>query len=311
MAEPPAQPPTPEPFRTDPGERPKVLYVMGAGRSGSTILGVTLGNCEGVVFAGELDKWLPRSGVPQLEGSERARFWSQVGERVDGAQELFGFSAKRRLERSSALFRPRDWPARRRLRGPYGRVSQDLYRAVAGVAGAQRVVDSSHYPLRARELQRLTGIDLYLLFLVRDPQGLVASYGRGDVAERSFGTLTTNLYLWLTYLLSSVVFLRQPRARRLLVRHEDFLADPERVVRQILDLTGSSAPTPDIGSLDTGIAFQGNRLLAAETISLRRTSEPPARVSRVTALLQLPWAATLPRLRPATGQAAGADTERA
>ena len=58
--------------------RLKVIYVMGAGRSGSTILGVTLGNCERFFFAGELDKWLARSGVPQLEDAERIRFWSAV-----------------------------------------------------------------------------------------------------------------------------------------------------------------------------------------------------------------------------------------
>ncbi|HEX4467726.1 MAG TPA: hypothetical protein VH025_11110, partial [Solirubrobacteraceae bacterium] len=46
----------------------KVLYVMGAGRSGSTILGVMLGNCEGIFYAGELDKWLPREGRPKREG---------------------------------------------------------------------------------------------------------------------------------------------------------------------------------------------------------------------------------------------------
>ena len=58
--------------------RPRVIYVMGAGRSGSTTLGITLGNCEGVFYAGELDNWLVRSGVPPVEDSERARFWSQV-----------------------------------------------------------------------------------------------------------------------------------------------------------------------------------------------------------------------------------------
>src|SRR2546423_15271469 len=55
-------------------ERPKVVYVMGAGRSGSTILGVTLGNCADVFFAGELDKWLALSGKPTGEDTERVRF---------------------------------------------------------------------------------------------------------------------------------------------------------------------------------------------------------------------------------------------
>lgn len=278
---------------------------MGAGRSGSTILGVTLGNCSGVLFAGELDKWLARSGVPQVEDARRIQFWQEVREQVEGAEELFGFKAKRYLERSSALFRLRGRPARRRLRAGYARISRDLYRAVAATSGAERIVDTSHYPLRARELQKQDGIELYLLFLVRDPQGVVASFGRGDVAERRFGTFTTNMYLWLTYLLSVIVFSRQRRDRRLLVRHEAFLADPEGVVRQVLDFTGSSAPTPDLMHLQTGVAFQGNRLLGSELISLRRSTEPPARVSRLTSLLQLPWTVAFARLRPSVDASAG------
>src|ERR1700680_3872486 len=85
-----------------PDVRPQVIYVMGAGRSGSTVLGVTLGNCSGVFYAGELDAWLVRSGVPQLEGPERAQFWGAVRDNVDGAAELFGNESQRFLERSMA-----------------------------------------------------------------------------------------------------------------------------------------------------------------------------------------------------------------
>jgi len=57
---------------------------MGSGRSGSTILGVALGNCDGVFYAGELDNWLVRSGTPVLGGLERTRFWSTVRDDVPG-----------------------------------------------------------------------------------------------------------------------------------------------------------------------------------------------------------------------------------
>lgn len=287
-----------------PAARPKVIYIMGAGRSGSTVLGVALGNCAGVFFAGELDKWLARSGVPQLNDLPRERFWAEVLERVPDAQALFGFEAQRCLERSSALLRVRDWPARRRLRGPYRRISQDLYRAIAQTTGASQIVDSSHYPLRARELQALDGVDLHIVFLVRDPQGVVASFDRRDVVERRFGMLTTNAYLWLTYLLSLAVFLRQPRARRLFVRREDFIADPAGVLRRVLELGGSTAATPDLGALRTGVPFQGNRLLRDEVIALRSSAERPARHSLSTTLLQLPWAVVFSLLRPAAGRSA-------
>jgi hypothetical protein len=277
--------------------RPKVLYVMGTGRSGSTFLGVALGNCANVFFAGELDKWLVRGGTPQPEGEERSRFWSEVQREVDGA-ELFGGAAHRSLERSSALFRLGAWSERRRLRRRYRRISEDLYRAVSHTAGATRIVDTSHYPLRARELQALEGIELYLLFLSRDPHSVVASLDRRDVAERRFGVLAANAYLWLTDLISVYVFLGHPRERRLFIRYEDFVGDPERALRAILDLTGSSAPIPDLTKLRTGVPFHGNRLVNERVIALKRDEPVQPRRSVVTTLLQLPWLAVLPRLRP-------------
>jgi hypothetical protein len=196
---------------TEGGPRPKVVYVMGAGRSGSSILGVCLGNCEGVFYAGELDKWPLREGVPSRKKDQRRmRFWEQVLARVERPETVFGRDAHNNMERSSALYRPGRLRAARRLRPEYLRVTEDLYRAIAGVAGDAVIVDSSHYPLRARELQRLEGIELYVLLLVRDPQEIVASWDRDDVDEPRFGEMKTNLYLWLTYALSAGTFLRQP-----------------------------------------------------------------------------------------------------
>jgi hypothetical protein len=245
------------------GLRPKVFYVMGAGRSGSTILGVALGNCEGVVFAGELDKWFAREGIPRRDD-------------------------------------PRKWRTRRRLRARYRSVSQQLYLAVAQVAQARCVVDSSHYPLRARELQALDGIDLHLLYLVRDPQSVVASLGRRDVAERRFGVAASNAYLWLTNVLSLFVFLRHPRERRLFVRHEDFVADPRGVLAQILTGAGSSLATPDLRNLRTGVPFHGNRLVREEVVALNRGPATSSRRSLLTTLLQAPWRVVFASLRPAT-----------
>jgi hypothetical protein len=292
------------PVRQSPSDTPKVIYVMGAGRSGSTILGVTLGNCENVFYAGELDKWLVKSGVPQLDGAERTQFWNNVREDITGAEDLFGGQVQQSLERSSALFRVRRWPVRRRLRPSYRRVTERLYRAVARATGVTNIVDTSHYPLRARELQALSGIELYLLFLIRDPQRVVSSFDRRDVPERRFGIFTTNAYLWLTYLVSTYVFLRHPRDRRLLVRYEDFVANPERVLRDIVDLVDGSGTPPDFSALRTGFPFQGNRLIRSDVIALESAAAAPKRTSWITALLQLPLKAMLSRLRPTAGSSA-------
>ena len=154
--------------------------------------------------------------------------------------------------------------------------------------------------MRAHELQALAGIDLHLLYLVRDPQSVVASLGRRDVAERRFGLTASNAYLWLTNLFSLFVFLRHPRERRLFVRHEDFVADPRGVLAQILAGAGSSSATPDLHSLRTGVPFHGNRLVHEEVVALNPRPVASSRRSLLTALLQAPWRVVFTALRPAT-----------
>src|SRR6185312_1872935 len=193
-----------------------------------------------------------------------------------GAATLFGNVAQRSIERSMAVLRLHKWATRRRLRSRYRAVAEDLYRALAHTAEATHVVDTSHYPLRARELQAITGIDLYLLFLVRDPQGVVASFNRDDVGEFKKSTAHTNAYLLLTHLLSALVFLRHPRERRLFVRYERFIEDPAGVLGEILALAGvPPGPLPDFASLRIGYPLQGNRVTRLEgTMTLKPSSDP-------------------------------------
>jgi hypothetical protein len=282
----------------------KVVYVMGAGHSGSSILGVVLGNCEGFFYAGEVEEWLAKGGSSRWGGEERTRFWETVRERVgEPPAELRGGSANRYIERSSALLRLDGWPARRRMLGAYQRVQGALFRAIAQTSGATSIVDTSHFPLRARELAKLDDIELHLVFLVRNPQRVVASHLHGisphEVPERRARILTTNAGLWLTLLVSVLVFLRHPRERRTFVRHEQLLADPEGVLRELLERLGSHAPLPDLNALDVGVPLEGNRMLRGGKIALERSQPRARRWSLLTGVLQWPWNFILARLRPA------------
>src|SRR5258707_3447159 len=92
-------------LRAPAGERTKVVYVIGAGHSGSTILGLTLGNCDGVFFAGEVARWLRYDGRPPLEGEERAELWRRGREQVRRPAEP-PFLGVRALGQREPLLRP-------------------------------------------------------------------------------------------------------------------------------------------------------------------------------------------------------------
>jgi hypothetical protein len=296
-----AQPFPREPSQQPETSRPRVLYVMGSGHSGSTILGLTLGNCDGFFYAGELDNWLTRSGVSVIGGTERTRFWSSVREQIGNPEQLFGAQAQTNLERSSAALRVGNFAARREMRPSWQRITEELYEALAETSGASYIIDTSHFPLRAHELKKLAGIDVHLLFLVRDPEQVLHSFtrflNRHALSDRFIRVLSKNLDIWLTHVLALWVFLRAPRSKRLFLRHEDFLAEPEHVLRQILDFTGSDAPIPDLTALATGFPIQANRLIHSERVSLVSKPQAPPSLS-LTRLLQLPWEPVFARLSP-------------
>ncbi|HWA55191.1 MAG TPA: sulfotransferase [Solirubrobacterales bacterium] len=281
--------------------RPKVVYVMGAGRSGSTILGVALGNCRGVFYGGELDAWLSRRGEPNFGGEDRERFWAKVKEEMGDTEDLFGGEAQRHIEHSAAAVRLGSRRARRRLRGRYREVAERLYGTLVAETGATHVVDTSHYPLRARELQALGGIDLYLVYLTRAPQAVVAAFERKEIKQPPKAPWATNVYLYATHLLATAVFLRHPRERRAYLRYEDFVSDPSRVLGELLARVDAPAELPDLGALRTGVPFQGNRLLREQEVALRVDEAKRLPRRTLTQLIQAPWSALLPRLRPRLG----------
>src|SRR5690242_12952843 len=128
---------------------------MGSVRSGSTILGVALGNCDGIFYAGELDQWLRHCGEPVYRSPGAAGLWRDVHERLDAHDGLCGDECFHCFEHSSAILRPGRRLRARRLRDRYCAFNRELYRALAEATGAETIVDTAHYPLRARELRRL------------------------------------------------------------------------------------------------------------------------------------------------------------
>ncbi|MCZ6675379.1 MAG: hypothetical protein O7C75_20815, partial [Verrucomicrobia bacterium] len=53
----------------------KVIYIMGTGRCGGTILGILLGNLKDIFYAGELAFWHKFKGVPKTDNEEVLKFW--------------------------------------------------------------------------------------------------------------------------------------------------------------------------------------------------------------------------------------------
>ncbi len=280
----------------------KVLYIVGWGGSGSTIIDNVMGQLPGFCSTGELHAlW---EGL--AEGRHRCGcgvwvgecpFWRSVlevgfGGRVDPALVVDWqrrAMTMRHIGRVMWAMR-RGAPAWEPLRA-YSEVSARLYRAVAEVSGSRVVVDSSKVPSHAALLAIAPGITPYLLHLVRDPRGVAFSWRR----RGSFGPAGSTSRWSIWNVATEVIRLRLGPGRSLLVRYEDFVADPGGSLRGVARFLGEDpAGLPLVGLGE--VRLRGNHTVSGNrsrfetgTIAVRADDEwsealPPADRAISTAL---------------------------
>jgi hypothetical protein len=181
----------PDGGRAESTGRPKVLYIAGSSRSGSTLLDLLLGELDGYVATGELrNLW----GYGLVEGwlcgcREPIRscpFWTSVLEQagLDGVDPAWVDETQRQHVRLRLRPLVRIWLFRRfGLRLPprlasYRKLMADLYGGVVAASGARVVVDSSKRPVNVMLLAACDDVDLFVLHLVRDPRAVANSWRR-------------------------------------------------------------------------------------------------------------------------------------
>lgn len=301
---------------------PKVLFIVGSGRSGSTILDQALGEVSRYCSVGELHTLWTHGlrggdvcgcGIPVVD----CPFWSRVVEVVQRSVGTVDPISTQTLVDRFIRMRPRSL-ARLRMLGPktrragpmiaYGRLLGAVYRAIAEIGQADVVVDSTKVPSHALVAARFTGLDVYVVHLVRDPRAVAYSWltnpDAGNrrltsgAAFRGLGSVRGTVQ-WAGRTVATELLVRPVLNRRYLrLRYEDLATDPARSIDRIIQLL---SPREDVRSPITAgnVNLSENHILAGNRSKFQRgemeirydgrwTSHLPRHVYAVTTMLALP-----------------------
>jgi hypothetical protein len=243
-------------------DKVKVLYVVGLGRSGSTILSNSLGQIPGFFSGGELNFiWRHNVLENRLCGCGRpfreCPVWTRVMDQAFGGMDGVDPRAIMRLQNLGT--RTRHIPMMLTGRGrrslaqrleklliAYGR----LYEAIGAITGSRVIVDSSKEPAHGFAMSMVPGVDFYALHLLRDPRAAAYSWSKKkpqpDTDTRDFMVRFSpakSSALWDSWNASAEALWRRVPDRYLRLRYEDFVADPRECFEKILALVGE----PDAG----------------------------------------------------------------
>jgi hypothetical protein len=231
----------------------KIVYILGAGRSGSTLVSRLLGQVPHAFSVGELAQVWQRGFVEnQLCGCgapfHDCQVWREVSAPVLRALHPVGPSdvldAQREMGRLSAapLLLTRSWNRRFRDSAEVlKRAYAALYRAVQDVTGCRIVVDSSKWLSNAILSNELEGPEVSVLHLVRDSRAVSHSWTRKKARPEIVGSVrymarshpTRAVGRWIFANASIEAMSRRFRRFRRL-RYEDFVRDPHAELEQIV-----------------------------------------------------------------------------
>ncbi|WP_240506177.1 sulfotransferase family protein [Thermoactinospora rubra] len=268
---------------------PRVIFLGGLGRSGTTLLERLLGALPAVAPLGEVVHLWARGVLADEpcgcgEAFGGCPFWREVGERAFGgwpaplARRMLGL--RHRVDRTRRIPFV-GHPSLEEYVAGYRRV----YTAAAEIAGARVVVDSSKHASLAFCLLS-GGVDVHVVHVVRDPRAVAHAWRK--TVERPedgrpmtrWGPLRTCLH-WTAQNLALDAY-TGPVTR---VRYEDLLADPRATLSRLAASLGLEA---SLGFLSGSTAWLG----PAHTVSGNRLrfAVGPVELSRDDA-----WHDALPR----------------
>jgi hypothetical protein len=247
------------------GPRNALVFVLGTGRSGSTLLSMILGAHSDVFAPGEtifFDRWTQTNEQCSCTLPMRAcPVWSQVVDRVARRRRTSpevlstefptdltkAFDRSRVLQRAAYLssvggvrwLPPTAWTALRNLRcfAELRRRTEnalELYGCLHDVSRRPVLVDSSKSVYRALHVYSLLTEAVRVVYLTRDGRGTVNSL----MKHHGFSAKTAARRWLIGNAYTRWMVRRLPATQRIHVRYEELCTDPEPTVRKVCAIVG-------------------------------------------------------------------------
>jgi hypothetical protein len=264
----------------------KIIYIIGAGRSGTTLLDIMLGNSPDIFSAGELNRFAKRRGIPH-DARDRVveQFWKQIRENLvkDNISDLsILYDVSKKFEYHTSIFNSGILNPSNGLFKQYADYQKKLFNNITKQAeqlfNKTIIVDSSKYPMRGLMLSKIFGQNISFIYIQRNPNAVVESFQKKDVEQPSKSRLNANIYLLLVNSIARSVLKKVKSTNRIaVINYEDLSQDPLSVLQKIEANLQINLQTPKklietTQPLNVGLLFDGNRLrLKNQIIFNKRT----------------------------------------
>jgi len=264
---------------------PDIIYIMGPGRCGTTILEILLANNPNIFGVGELTHILRDGFIRDVTCScgkptSKCDIWKVVQQRCNWHHN--------KIPALVNLLRSVEWHSKfpllalglvpRDILQKYRNVNQLLFQSIRSVSGGSAIIDSSKYAGRALALSKAFPGKVWVICLTRSPVGIIASFQKTNADEQKPKSLfsTISYYLYVLFCLRVVLSHLGPRVLKL--QYEEMIANPVKTLERIekwcgFDFSLACQKLEEGAWFDIGHIVTGNRLRRKGRVKFQPNAE--------------------------------------
>lgn len=272
----------------------KIAYILGDGRSGSTLLDGILANVEGAVSVGESyrfwERFYKRDTLCSCgERIERCPMWSAVAQALEERHGPYDVEQIKAAIKHYFKFAN----TRKFLRGetdPEIVLLLDMvgnfYREIATVSKCKVIVDSSKSPAWAILLSRVPGFDVRFIHLERDLASVASSWKKTMVlpeyyGEEAYMPVKSNATVIRTWLRVKYLARVVAKQQYLFLTYERLCDDYLAVKQQLESFLGVDIPETMHWQGSHAIAGNPTRAVSQKEIVVRPYSPSTSNISEL------------------------------
>ncbi|MBT3520320.1 MAG: hypothetical protein HN480_03580 [Gammaproteobacteria bacterium] len=254
-----------------------LIYIMGAGRSGTTALATFLGNSSEILNLGEMHQYFKHI-VDEKECScgkllNECEFWRSKIDYLTQESSENSRKLSEKMESHSSIIKHLLNSFSNIEYERYIELHQSILDSIQSDSEKSTLLDSSKYIGRALALNKLDNIELKIIYVVRDVRGVINSFSKKVQTSKS--PPSTIVYYSLINLVAEFISRFIFRKKVIQIRYEDLINNPNSLFDRLesflnLNLQDVKGKVERQKAFEIGHIVGGNRLKKNKEIYFRK-----------------------------------------
>lgn len=251
-----------------------IIYLLGAGRSGTTILATILNLHEKIVSIGEMHQF-PEHIINNKNCScghnlQVCTFWSNINTELNKDKQFYNEMNNLFLKEESHKKIPLII-LNKTVKKKYLKGNEDIFNAIYKKTNKPYLLDSSKYIARFLLLKKSGNFNIRGLYIVRDLRGVINSFNKQ--VQTSKKPLSTIVYYCIINFFGELVC--RLNSNIIKIKYEDFIENPTNIIQDIglflnEDLTSVVNKLNKKTDIKIPHIIGGNRLKKNKKIKLKK-----------------------------------------